>query len=316
MKTILIALILGLLAVCVAAGGASSPKPVDTYADHKDFCYKKCTHYKTLKGKCVDFEWVGTKKECCEWKTVGKGKCAEYKKSSKCVKYSKAKRVCLGHGYRQVCNKVTKEKLCAKYEWKKLCKGHGKNHKCDQYAYHFICTKYDQSERCAAETYIPKIKYFFKKRCARYTVDQYCAKYKKISKTVAKWIPITKKHYLGYLDTYYHQVLEKKFRTICVAYAKKKTCAKFEHVKFAKKVGYIKKCVKFIKKKFCVAKKKVRFCTKFSPSKFCNLKERVRICKAFKKQHVSIFTFNNIYTIYNSSVVLTNQFHSVLNSRT
>ena len=286
LKSILLGLAFIALSAMVVMGTAPQKpvsKPTDTYGDHQQYCYNKCTHYKTIQGKCVDYEWIGTKKECCDWKTVGKGKCLEYKKTHKCDKYSKNEKICLGHGYKQFCTKVTKHKICAKYEWKELCKHHGKNNACDEYAYHFICTKYGHSARCAEETYVPKIKYFHKKRCAKYSVHQYCAKYKKLSRTVAKWVPVSKKHYKGWIDHYYKQVLEKKYHTICVAYAKRKTCTKYENVKFAKKIGYEKKCVKIVRRKYCVAKQKAKFCTKWTPSKFCDLKEKVRICKAFRE---------------------------------
>ena len=216
--------------------------------------------------------------DCVIGNISGQGKCAEYKKISKCDKYSKARTLCLGHGYKQVCNKVTKHKLCAKYEWKEVCKHNGKNHGCDSYGYHFICTKTDKSQGCSLYTYVPRIKHHYKRRCSKYSIQQYCAKYKKIYKTVRRWVPVSKKHYKGWIDHYYKQVLEKKFHTICVAYAKKKTCTAHQRVKFSKKIGYDKKCVKFFEKKYCIAKKRVKFCEKWSPNKFCDLKERVRVC--------------------------------------
>nr|CAG4717095.1 unnamed protein product [Naegleria fowleri] len=282
MKTLLFALVLTLMAAAVVM---ANPKPVDSYGEHAKHCFKKCTHFKTFQGKCVDFEWVGTRKECCAWKTIGKGKCDLYKKIGKCVKYSKKRHVCLGHAYKQFCNKVTKHKICTKWAWKEACKKKGTNKACDQYAYHFICTKYDTASRCAVKTFVPKITFFFKKRCARYAVHQYCSKYKTLKRTIQKWVPVKAKHYKGWIDKYYVQVLEKKFRKICVEFSKKKTCVKHQHVKFSKKIGYTKKCVKVVTKKFCVAKKKIRFCTRFTPSHFCAKRVKVRVCQnhAFQK---------------------------------
>ena len=93
-----IKLISALLVLSILIAIVQATQPVDSYADHQKFCYSKCSHYKTVKGKCSDYEWVGTKKECCDWKLVGKGKCLQYKRFSKCDKYSKSRKLCLGHG--------------------------------------------------------------------------------------------------------------------------------------------------------------------------------------------------------------------------
>lgn len=64
---ILIATILALVGslALVAAGDTYAPpkkpdsyKPVDSYGTHQKYCFNKCTHYKSVKGKCVDYEWV------------------------------------------------------------------------------------------------------------------------------------------------------------------------------------------------------------------------------------------------------------------
>ncbi|KAF0976735.1 hypothetical protein FDP41_004030 [Naegleria fowleri] len=281
MRSVNIIQLLGVAALLVALSVMAVS--ADTYKPPQH-CYKKCTHYKYLKGKCVDYEWRGTKKECCKWKTVGKGKCDLYKRKYKCDKYSKSRYLCLGHGYKQVCDKVTQHKFCKKFYWKGGCKKKGYNHKCDQYAYHFLCTKYDTSSRCTVFTYIPKIKYYYKTRCNRYAVHQYCAKYKTITKTIPKWKKVSRTHYLGWTDVYYHQYLNYKKYQICVVYAKKKYCTGRQNVRFVKKVSYERKCIKAVTRKYCVAKKRVRFCTKWSPTKYCKKNVKFRVCRHKKTQ--------------------------------
>jgi len=132
MKTTIWLVLLALIAsACVVLAGGQKEQTVDSYADHQKFCYKKCSHYKQVKGKCSDYEWVGTKKECCEYKTVGAGKCLHYKRFSKCDKYSKSRKLCLGHGYKQVCAKHNSEKYCIKSSWKNLCVHKGTTKSCD-----------------------------------------------------------------------------------------------------------------------------------------------------------------------------------------
>ncbi len=102
MKTkFIISLCLAIAFAALVLANPSKPEPaknVDTYGEHQQYCYHKCTHYKSVKGKCSDYEWQNTKKECCGWEIIGKGKCLKYKRFSKCDKYSKARKLCLGHG--------------------------------------------------------------------------------------------------------------------------------------------------------------------------------------------------------------------------
>ncbi|EFC47611.1 predicted protein [Naegleria gruberi] len=288
MKTkFIISLCIALAFAALVLANPSKPEPaknVDTYGEHQQFCYKKCTHYKTVQGKCSDYEWIGTKKECCDWKLVGKGKCLKYKRFSKCDKYSKSRNLCLGHGYKQVCDKHKTEKYCIKSTWKNLCEHKGKNNACDEYAYHFVCTKYDKSNVCAKFINVPKVGYHYKKRCAEYKLDAYCSAYKKVCKCQKGWKKVNGKHYKGWTDTYYHAFCQQKCHKICAKYTKTKKCVRYNKVKFSLKKGYTKRCVKFIDRKFCVAQKKARFCTKWSQNQFCDFKKRVRVCEKFKER--------------------------------
>lgn len=78
-----IVLLCAVLLFATAVILAEDAKPVDTYGEHKQYCYQTCKRYETKKGKCSDYEWIGTRKECCAWKTVGAGKCLKYKRHSK-----------------------------------------------------------------------------------------------------------------------------------------------------------------------------------------------------------------------------------------
>ncbi|KAG2370884.1 hypothetical protein C9374_012983 [Naegleria lovaniensis] len=280
-RIVLLCTVLLLAAAVVMAADTTSSKPVDTYGEHKQFCYKRCKTYKTEKGKCSDYEWRGTTKKCCAWKVVGKGKCLKYKRYSKCIYKSKPRKLCLGHGYKQVC-KPKKERYCVKYGWKHQCVGKGKNHHCARYSYHFICSKYDKKHICASYIKIPKTKYYYKTKCIHYKIKAKCDSYKQICKCQKKWKKVTKKHYKGWYDTYHRAFCIKKCHSICNRVVKRRYCVAHKKVRFARPKGYIKKCNKFVFRKFCVAQKKARFCTKWVKTKFCNARKKVRYCKIHK----------------------------------
>lgn len=240
-------------------------KPTDSYKKQGDkYCYNKCIKYSSIKGKCTDYNWEGATKKCIQHKTIGKGKCLEYKRETYCDKYEGPSTICIAHGTRQECAKKHYLTVCEKEEFKKSCVHNGENGKCLEWAHRDICLdnytpqqkKPDPYARCDLYSYIPKLECNYKKRCVHYKTDRYCSKFGKKCEKKCKWEEVkqsdlyvphnaksTKPTKGKQVDPYappkvFRKVCHQECHKICDEFSKKLTCEKYENVKFCKKVSF------------------------------------------------------------------------------
>ncbi|KAF0978918.1 hypothetical protein FDP41_001988 [Naegleria fowleri] len=290
------------------------PKHVDSYGDHQKYCYRKCVRYDSIKGECSTYDWEGTTKRCVQYKTVGKGRCIEYKRREKCLKWEGPSTICVAHGTRPECAKSEKLTTCVQEDFRKSCKKKGYNGLCSEWAFREICVdsyaqankKPDPYARCDLYSYIPKLKCYHKRRCAHYKVDSYCVKHHNKCRKECKYVEVkTQDLYVphnavkvpkGKPDPYappkvFKKVCFKKCHRICSEFSKRSTCDKYENVKFCKKTGYIQYCAQpassgdgYVQKPDnynpppCKNKKKIKYCIRWKKERQCDEYRKVRVC--------------------------------------
>ncbi|KAG2377328.1 hypothetical protein C9374_009239 [Naegleria lovaniensis] len=287
------------------------PKHVDSYGDHKKYCYKKCIQYDSIKGKCSTYGWEGTTKRCVQYKTIGKGHCVEYKRDEKCLKWEGPSTICVAHGTRPECARTEKLTVCSKEDFRKSCKKKGYNGVCSAWAFREICVdnyankKPDPYARCDLYSYIPKLQCYHKKRCAHYKVDSYCVRHRNKCRKECKYVEVKAQDLYvphnavnvpkGKPDPYappkvFKKVCYKKCHKICSEFAKRSLCDRYDNVKFCKKTGYIQYCAQpvsgdsYVPKpdtynpQPCKNKKKIKYCIRWKKEKQCDEYRKVRVC--------------------------------------